>query len=58
LPAKAARQPPNLSQVHTAESVGASLLAKVVNDDAFQQEKRGVYESFASKLGSYRDGGF
>ena len=26
------------------------MLAKIVNDDAFQQDKRGVHESIASKL--------
>jgi hypothetical protein len=30
--------------------VGASLLAMVVNDNAGLQDKRGVLESFASKL--------
>jgi hypothetical protein len=30
-------------------NVGASLLAKVVNDDVFRQDKRGAFESFAGK---------
>jgi hypothetical protein len=32
-----------------ASIVGASLLAKDVNDDAFQQDERGAFESFAGK---------
>ncbi|MFJ3368465.1 hypothetical protein [Pseudomonas sp. NPDC086251] len=30
-------------------NVGAGLLAKVVNDDAFQQDKRRAFKTFASK---------
>jgi hypothetical protein len=31
----------------TRSTVGASLLAKDINDDAFQQDKRGAFKSFA-----------
>ncbi|OWP68118.1 hypothetical protein CEC48_29855 [Pseudomonas sp. K2I15] len=40
-----------------APSVGASLLAKVANDDAGNLDERGVLEFFASKLAPTGGGG-
>ena len=39
-------------------SVEASLLAKVVNDNAGYQVARGVFETFASKLAPTGEGGY
>ncbi len=39
-----------MSPLEPPPTVGASLLAKVVNDDAHIQNERGVLEFFASKL--------
>jgi chemosensory pili system protein ChpA (sensor histidine kinase/response regulator) len=39
----------------TLPPVGASLLAMDVNDDALSQDKRGAYESIASRLAPTRD---
>ncbi|WP_392890825.1 hypothetical protein ACF6ZU_05210 [Pseudomonas migulae] len=41
---------PHGDWVHTVESVGASLLAMDVNDDAGCLDERGVWAFFASKL--------
>jgi hypothetical protein len=36
--------------IKNAPPVGASLLAKIVNDDVYQQDKRRASKTFASKL--------
>ncbi|AZF27253.1 hypothetical protein C4J90_3082 [Pseudomonas sp. R2-60-08W] len=40
---------------HPSPFVGASLLAKKVNDNACFLNERGAYESFASKLAPTKD---
>ena len=39
-----------MNRPHLGSSVGASLLAKNVNDNAFFLDERGALEFFASKL--------
>ncbi|OWQ43097.1 hypothetical protein CDH05_02240 [Pseudomonas lactis] len=43
-------QPAAFDAADSAAPVGASLLAKIVNDNAGSLVKRGVLASFASKL--------
>jgi len=50
LPAKAACQSTNFLQIYANQTVGASLLAMDVNDDACCLNPRGVLAFFASKL--------